>query len=150
MPSHIDKSVMASMSGGMQSWLKAGLRYMKLIDAHDAPTDRLEALVAAEGEQRRALLLDLFHQTYSFLQGKVDLKNTTPPKLREAINELGAQGETTEKIVAFLVAMGKEAGVQLSPLLTKRARAVRRPRPKNGTIKPARWDEFSDDEESED
>ena len=121
MPSHIDKSVMASLSGGMQSWLRAALRYMDLIDVEGVPTPALEKLVAANGEQRKALLVALFQKTYAFLNGKVDLKNTTPVKLRQAVIDEGAQGETVEKIVAFLVAMGKDAGVPMSPLLLKRA-----------------------------
>jgi hypothetical protein len=129
-PSHIDKSVMTSLSGGMQSWLKASLRYMKLIDANDVPTPRLVKLVDSEGEERKALLLELFKSSYGFLDGKVDLKNTTPQKLRSAIVDLGAQGETVEKIMAFMIAMAKDANVPLSTLLTQRAPSVRKPRAK--------------------
>src|SRR5687767_10566236 len=123
-PSHIDKGAMASMSNAMQSWMKASLRYMKLIDDEGQPEERFKKLVMAQGEERKALLKELFATTYSFL--KLDLSNTTQPKLREAIAELGAQGETIEKVMAFLVAMGKDAEVPLSPYLTKRA--PRRPR----------------------
>jgi hypothetical protein len=130
MPSHIDKSVMSNLSGGMQSWLRAALRYMDLIDAEGVPTPALEQLAKAQGEARKVLLVDLFRKTYRFLNGKIDLKNTTPVKLRQAVIEEGAQGETVEKIVAFLVAMAKDAGVPMSPLLLKRAAPVRRPRPK--------------------
>jgi hypothetical protein len=146
MPSHIDKSVMASLSGGMQSWLKSALRYMKLIDAEDAPTDALAALAAAQGDERKPLLLSLFQSSYGFLKGRVDLKNTTPSKLKAAITEQGAQGETAEKVMAFLVAMAKDAGVPLSSLLTTRTPSVRRPRPKP----PKPSDGGPDDEQQED
>jgi hypothetical protein len=129
-PSHIDRSVMASMSGAMQSWLKATLRYLRLIDAEDVPQPRLVKLVQAQGDERKVLLLELFNESYGFLNGKIELKNTTPQKLRAAIVELGAQGETVEKIMAFMIAMAKDAGVPLSKLLTTRAPSVRRPRPK--------------------
>jgi hypothetical protein len=130
MPSHIDKSVMHHLSGGMQSWLKAALRYMKLITADDEPTPRLESLVYADGDNRKAILLDMFNEMYGFATKKLDLKNTTPVKLRQVLGESGAQGETLEKIVAFMVAMGKDADVQMSQLITKRAPSVRRPRQK--------------------
>jgi hypothetical protein len=121
-PSHIDKSVMTSYSGGMQSWLKASLRTMKLIDGDGVPQDRLRKLVGAEGEDRKAILRELFNATYApIMKGKVDLQTTTPQKLRTAFVELGAQGETVEKCMAFLVAMGKDAGFTLSPHLTMRA-----------------------------
>lgn len=146
MPSHIDKSVMASLSGGMQSWLKAALRYMKLINADDTPTEMLEKLAAAQGDDRKALLRELFSTSYAFLNGKVDLKNTTPVKLRQAIVDEGGQGETVEKIIAFMIAMGKDAGVTMSPLLTKRAASVRRPRVKPADRPIPNGDDADDDD----
>jgi hypothetical protein len=147
MPSHIDKSVMTSLSGGMQSWLKASLRYMKLIDAEDVPDQRLAKLAKAQGDERKALLLDLFKSSYAFLDGQIDLKNTTPQKLRTAIVDLGAQGETVEKIMAFMIAMAKDASVPLSKLLTTRAPSVRKPRAKQPTRTPAQDDEDNEDED---
>lgn len=149
MPSHIDKSVMSNLSGGMQSWLKAALRYMKLITPDDAPTDRLVKLANAQGEERKTLMLDLFTQSYGFVIAKVDLKNTTPVKLRAVFAEAGAQGETLEKIVTFMVAMAKDAGVQMSQLLTKRAPSVRRARPKPPN-KPGRTDDVEDEDDEDD
>ncbi len=138
MPSHIDKAVMSSLSGGTQSWLKSSLRYMKLIDAEGVPSPALEKLTFSEGEDRRALMRELFKSSYAFLDGKIDLQNTTPQKLRTAIVDLGAQGDTVEKIVAFLVAMAKDAQIPISTLLTKRLLTPRRPR-----VKSARKDAVS-------
>lgn len=121
-PSHIDKSVMTSFSGGIQSWLKAALRTMKLIDAEGVPQERLRKLVVAQGEDRKAILRELFNATYApILKDKVDLQTTSPQKLRTAFVAMGAQGETVEKCMAFLVAMAKDAGFALSPHLTMRA-----------------------------
>lgn len=147
-PSHIDKSVMTHMSGGMQSWLKAGLRYMKLINADDVPDARLAKLANAQGEERKTLLRELFKTSYGFLDGEVDLKNTTPQKLRAAITDLGAQGETIEKIIAFMVAMGKDANVPMTTLITKRAPMVRRPRAKP-TTRPPHQPPSSDDDDDD-
>jgi hypothetical protein len=151
MPSHIDKAVMSNLSGGMQSWLKASLRYMKLINAEDEPTVMLAKLAGTQGDDRKPLLRELFNSTYSFLAGKIDLQNTTPQKLRSAIVELGAQGETVEKIMSFLIGLGKEAGVTLSPYLTKRTIGPRRPRQKTAKkegVPVAAGD--TDDEEDDD
>ena len=119
-PSHIDKSVMASMSGGTQAWLKASLRYMKLMDSDGVPAPQLEKLAFSEGDDRKAQLRNLFRSSFTFLDGNIDLQTTTPQKLRSAISDLGAQGETIEKIVAFMVAMAKDADMHVSTLLTKR------------------------------
>jgi hypothetical protein len=148
-PSHIDKSVMSNMSGGIQSWLRAALKYMDLVTATDTPTKRLEELVMAEGEQRKALLSKLFADTYAFLDGKVDLKNTTPVKLREAVVAQGAQGETVEKIIAFMIAMAKDAGIPLSKLLTTRAVSVRRPRVKTPAARSTQNDGDGGDDEDD-
>jgi hypothetical protein len=150
MPSHIDKSVMANLSGGMQSWLKAALRYMKLINADDTPTAMLEKLAAAQGDDRKALLRELFSSSYAFLNGKVDLKNTTPVKLRQALVDEGGQGETVEKILAFMIAMAKDAGVSMSTLLTKRAPSVRRPRTKPTERPTPNGDSSSEDDDTAD
>lgn len=152
MPSHIDKDVMRSLSGGMQSWLKASLRYMKLVNDADEPTDALKRLVKAQGDDRKVLLRELFNQTYSCLNGKVDLANTTPQKLRAAFADLGAQGETVEKMISFLIGLGKVAGVPLSPYLTTRTRGPRRPKQKTakreGATTPG--SDSADDDESGD
>jgi hypothetical protein len=145
-PSHIDKSVMTHLSGGMQSWLKAALRYMKLVNPDDIPTDQLEALVKAQGDDRKDLLRDLFNSTYTFATSKIDLKNTTPVKLRQIIIDAGAQGETVEKIIAFMIAMAKDAGVPLSPLLTKRAVGPRRQKAKPATRQNRQTEEPEDDD----
>ncbi len=137
-PSHIDKGAMASMSGAIQSYIKLSLRYMKLINADDVPQDFLKKLVMAQGDERKVLLKELFGTVYAFLD--IDLGNTTQPKLREAIAALGAQGETVDKVVAFLVAMAKDAGVPLSNYLTKRAHGPRRQRTPRGTGDPLRRD----------
>lgn len=147
MPSHIDKSVMASLSGGMQSWLKAALRNMKLITEKDEPTELLAQLVSSQGVERKHVLLKIFNQTYTFLNGKVDLKNTTPTKLRSAIIEEGAQGETVDKIVAFMLAMGKDANVEMSKLLTTRQPRAPRPRKASPTKKEEREDIDADDDD---
>src|SRR5688572_30137876 len=93
-PSHIDKSVMPQFSGAMQSWLKSALRYMKLINKDDSPDPMLDRLAKSQGEERKAILAKLFRSSYSFLDGKIDLKNTTPQKLRTAVIDLGATGDT--------------------------------------------------------
>jgi hypothetical protein len=149
MPSHIDKSVMASMSGGMQNWLRSSLRYMRLVNDQDEPDPRLEKLVAAQGDERKALLADLFRSSYGFLNGKIDLRNTTPAKLRAAISELGAQGETAEKIMAFMISMAKDANIQVSTLLTKRAPSVRRPRQRLATRATVEGEPEIDEDEDE-
>jgi hypothetical protein len=137
-PSHIDKSVLASYSGAMQSWLKASLRAMKLIDAQSVPQTALYDLAHSDGPARKLLLKELFEATYDPVRKLVELETTTPAKLESALNQLGASGETVKKCVSFLTAMARDAGVELSPHLLKHTRATaprrstRQHRPRNG------------------
>ncbi len=136
-PSHIDKSVLPSMSGGVQAWLKASLRTMRLIDAASVPQDALYKLAAADGDLRKRLLKALFASTYRFLLPSVQLAVTTPAKLESAFIETGTTGDTVRKSIAFMLSMAKDAGVELSPHLLKRGAMSRRTalrvsRPKSG------------------
>lgn len=145
LPSHIDKAAMASMSGGMQSWLRSALRYMKLIDADGRPTEAMKRLVSTDGAspERKVLIGELFNSTYAFLDGKVDLAHTTPAQLRAAFQEQGGSdsAETIAKAMTFLVAMAKEADVPLHKLLTTRMPGQRRARK---TSTPARTPQNSE------
>lgn len=127
MPSHIDKSVLKSMSGGVQGWLKASLRAMDLIDSANAPRAMLHRLAVAEGGSRQRILRELFSATYAFLSPKVDLASTTPAQVEAAFSGVGASGDTVRKSVAFMLAFAKDAGIELSPHLLKR-RVIRRPK----------------------
>lgn len=141
MPSHIDKAAMASMSGGMQSWLRSALRYMKLIDAEGRPTESMRTLVSTDANtpERKVVIANLFRETYAFLDGKVDLANTTPGRLRAAFIEQGGSGsaETIDKAVAFLVAMAKDGDITLHKLLTTRMPGQRRPKNRPSPSRPS-------------
>jgi len=129
MPSHIDKSVMPHLSGAIQGWLKSALKYMKLVRDDDSPDPKLDKLVTADADARKTMLRELFDSSYAFLKSaNIDLKTTTPQKLRAAITNIGAQGDTAEKVQAFMIAMAKDVGLNMSPLLAKRAASVRKPR----------------------
>jgi hypothetical protein len=148
LPSHIDKDAMRSMSGANQSWLKAAMRYLNLIDSASAPTETLKLIVAADAARRKELLHGLFVVAYADLLSKVDLQNTTPTKLRAALVDMGGQGETVEKNAAFLIAMAKDAGISLSPYLLKRAAPTRRTKP--ARVKPREDENGRDDDVDDD
>ena len=123
LPSHIDRSVMSSMSGGMRYWLLSSLRAMSLIDKEDAPSAELRNLVNADSEQRKDMFLTIFETIYDFLSDdSFDISQTTPEKLNKALERAGATGATTAKSRAFFILLGKAAGVQMSPHLKKISR----------------------------
>lgn len=122
LPSRIDKSVMAHLNYGTRQALMAALRSLSLIDDNDAPTERLERLIAADKEQRRAILLDAAREAYPYLfDGSIDLSRTTTDEFHTAIREAtGASGTTIDKASSFFFGLAADAGIELSPHLTSR------------------------------
>jgi hypothetical protein len=128
-PARIDRSVMASMSGALQSQLTACLRYLELITSASHPTPVLPRLVNSEGPEHAKVLRDIITKSYPFLFTHFDIKTATPRMLEEQFANAGASGGTIDKCVNFFLAAAKEAGVELSPhLKSNRQRIQRRPR----------------------
>jgi len=119
-PSRIDKAVMSTMSGGVQSHLMSALRYLEFVTTAGQPTERMKALVHSEGEERKKRLLEMTRYAYQFLFKNFDLANVTPQHLEEQFQaNTSATGATLKKCVAFFLAASKAAGCELSPLLKK-------------------------------
>jgi len=138
-PSHIDRSVQSSMSGGMFAALIKSLSAMKLIDSESKPTELLENLVSATGEGRQEIFREIFGDTYSFLiDYGIDISQTTYEKLNKALGETGATGDTIKKCRSFLIALVREANIDLSPYLKKTrrrpatGRSTKKTKPKSG------------------
>src|SRR5438128_10488002 len=66
-PARIDRSVMSSMSGALQSQLTGALRYLGLITVSGQPTSYLPTLVNSEGPDRAKLLRAIIAKSYPFL-----------------------------------------------------------------------------------
>jgi len=118
-PARIDRSVMPSMSGALQSQITATLRYFELITPSGVPTPALPVLVNSEGPERAKTLRQLLHSSYRFLFDKAtfDLMAATPRMLEEQFAHTGASGGTVDKCVMFFLAAAKEAQIELSPHL---------------------------------
>lgn len=116
-PGRIDRSVMASMSGAIQSQLTAALRYLGLIKATGQPTDILPRLVNSEGSERAKVMREVVTTSYHFLFGGFDVKSATPRMLEEQFGAMGASGGTLSKCMNFFLAAAKEAGIETSPHL---------------------------------
>jgi hypothetical protein len=125
-PSRIDRSVMPSMSGALQSQLTATLRYLELITPSGVPTPALAVLVNSEGAERSKVLRQLLHSAYPFIfdKDKFDLMGATPRMLEEQFAHAGASGGTVYKCINFFLAAAREAQFEISPHL-KSGRGVR-------------------------
>lgn len=128
-PQRIDRGVLGSFAGTMQSWVLSALRYFELIDHSGIPTPALKQLLASEGQDRKDALRRLVQGYYPFVfSGGLDLGTATQHQLRERFTGTGAQGETAVKAMSFFLAMAEAAGFNMSPYLRMRKRRSVGPR----------------------
>jgi hypothetical protein len=115
MPSRIDRSVMPSMSGAVQSQLNAALKYLGLVSDKGLPAEALVKLANSEGLERQKALREIVKAGYSFLFVGFDLQRATTRQLEEEFGKVGAGGQTVRKCIAFFMAIAKDADIALSP-----------------------------------
>ncbi|MFH1648038.1 MAG: DUF5343 domain-containing protein [Chloroflexota bacterium] len=134
MPSRIDRSYWGEMlSGSTGTQLMAALRFLGLIDANGKPAERLSALAAARGEPRAALLREVISSAFGFvLNGSLDLESATYSQLEEVFHlTFQLTHDVNRKCVKFFTALAGDAGMTLSPFITRRTRSA--PRTGSGT-----------------
>ena len=114
-PSQIDKSVLRSMSGAMQSATIAALKFLGLIDGNAKSTDKLKQLVDASSENYGAALKNVLMESYNFLfEGEFSLEQTTGSEVETKFRTKGASGSTVTKCMAFFLSAAKEANIKVS------------------------------------
>jgi hypothetical protein len=128
MPSRIDRSYWGDLlSGSTGIQLMAALRFLNLIDANGKPTDYLKKLVAAKAELRTQLLHNITVESFAFVcKSPLDLGSATYAQLQEVFhNTFQLTDDVSRKCVKFFISLAKDAGIILSPFITKRTRATR-------------------------
>ena len=127
MPSRIDRSYWSDMlSGSTGTQLMAAIRFLGLIDGNGKPMDLLKMLVAARGEQRAQLLQEIAYDAFGFvLRSSLELESATYAQLEEVFhNAFQLTDDVSRKCVKFFIALASDAGMTLSPFITKRMRSA--------------------------
>ena len=127
LPSRIDRSYWGDiLSGSTGTQLMAALRFLGLIDANGKPTEQLKPLVLARGEPRAQLLRNVTSQAYSFvLKSSIDMENATYSQLEDVFhNAFQLTDDVSRKCVKFFIALSGDAGMPISPFITKRTRTA--------------------------
>ena len=120
LPARIDRSIVGSFSGAVQSQVFLTLKYLNLTDEDQIPSELLASLVKAKDAERQKILHDIVIASYPFVfDTDFDLKQLTGDQLIDIFNKEGCSGETTRKATAFFTAIAKEAGMELSPYLKR-------------------------------
>ena len=133
-PARIDRSFWGQrLSGGSGTQLMTALRVLELIDAQQRPSEALEQLVRAEGEERRQLLRRMLERHYAPIL-VLDLARATKSQFHEAFQTFGTKEGVLAKCEAFFIQAAQEARIELSAFIlsrrhgTRRTGAVGRPR----------------------
>ncbi|MCX7171296.1 MAG: DUF5343 domain-containing protein [Proteobacteria bacterium] len=124
-PHQIDKSVLRTMAGAVQSATIASLKFLGLIDSSAIPTKKLKQLVETDGDNYTVALKDVLVESYSFLLGNgINIEQATGTQVENKFKEQGVSGSTITKCVAFFLAAAKDAQIKVSshirPPATKR------------------------------
>jgi len=127
MPSRIDRSYWGEiLSGSNGTQLMAALRFLYLIDVNGKPLEMLKRLVEAKGELRTKILLEIADDSYGFvLKSSLDLESATYAQLVEVFhNTFQLTDDVSRKCVKFFIAMANDAGLKISPFITRRTRST--------------------------
>lgn len=115
-PNVIDRSVFPGLSGGVQSQLFAGMRFLGLIDDKSVPLPALHQLAVTDEAARKVKLKEILQQTYGQLFA-LDLEKTTPSQLLENMrNVYQVSGDTADKAMRFFLSAVEYVGISISPL----------------------------------
>jgi hypothetical protein len=126
LPSRIDRSYWGDLlSGSTGTQLMAALRFLGLIDVNGKPTEQLKPLVSARGEPRAQHLRNITTQAYGFvLKSSLDIESATYAQLEEVFHDaFQLTDDVSRKCVKFFIALSGDAGLPISPFITKRTRA---------------------------
>lgn len=125
LPNKIDHSVFPSFSGVSRSQVLSAFRFFSLINEAGSPQPLLVSLVN-EQDQRKALVKKLLETNYGEIIEQ-DLARIAPSQLDQAFSseKYSVTGDTKQKARAFFLKAAEFAGMPISPLLKKRARAAR-------------------------
>ena len=114
-PHQIDKSVLRTMSGALQSATIASLKFLGLIDERAIPTKKLSQLIETTGDDYNAALKNVLSESYAFLlKNGLNIEQATGTQVEDKFREKGVSGSTITKCVAFFLAAAKDAQIKVS------------------------------------
>jgi hypothetical protein len=117
----IDRTAFPGLSGGTQSQLLAGLKFLGLITGDGTPTPALHGLAVPDEAARKKKLEAILRDRYGDLF-TLDLLKTTPALLEEKMGEsYNVSGSTRDRAVRFFLYAVEYLGIPVSPLLKKAA-----------------------------
>ena len=117
LPNQIDRSSFPGLSGGVQSQLFAGLKFLGLITDDGKPTAQLHSLAVPDESARKLALKSILEECYADLFA-LDLAKTTPKQLADCMaDSYNVTGDTKDRAVRFFLQAATYVGIPLSRYL---------------------------------
>ncbi len=128
LPARIDRSYWGDkFSGSTGTQLMSALRFLNLVDASGLPTNSLKELVSCRGPARSEVLKKICQQSFSFVVSDTfESEKATYAQLEEVFNDLyQVDRDVARKCIKFFTEMATDAGIPLSPFITKKSKSSR-------------------------
>ncbi len=130
LPARIDRSYWGDkFSGSTGTQLMSALRFLNLIDAVGVPTSQLKELVQARGSTRSEMLKKVSQTSFTFLTtNSFESEKATYAQLEEVFYEgYQVDRDVARKCIKFFTEIASDAGIPLSPFITKKSKNSRQP-----------------------
>lgn len=123
-PARIDRSYWGDKwSGSTGTQLMTAVRFLGLVDTEGVPTNRLRQLVSAKGADRAEILRQINSEAFDLPFQGLDPKTATYAQLEEFLRgKYGLNSGIARKCIRFLTALANDAGIPLSPFVTKNSK----------------------------
>jgi hypothetical protein len=128
LPGRIDRSYWGDkFSGSTGTQLMSALRFLNLIDAVGVPTNALKDLVQSRGASRTDILKKVSQQSFGFLTSSTfESEKATYSQLEEVFyDDYQVDRDVARKCIKFFTELACDAGIPLSPFITKKSKVTR-------------------------
>jgi hypothetical protein len=125
-PARIDRSYWGDkFSGSTGTQLMSALRFLNLVDANGVPTSQLKELVGARGALKASILKKVSQESFTFLMSNsIEPDKATYAQLEEVFKEVyQVDRDVARKCIKFFTEIAGEAGITLSPFITKKSKS---------------------------
>jgi hypothetical protein len=127
-PARIDRSYWGDkFSGSTGTQLMSALRFLNLVDSNAVPTNQLKNLVAARGAVKADILKKISQESFCFLMNNsFESDKATYAQLEETFHDLyQVDRDVARKCIKFFTELVSDAGIPLSPFITKKSKGSR-------------------------
>ena len=128
LPARLDRSYWGDkFSGSTGTQLMSALRFLNLIDSNGVPTSQLRELVRSRGTEKNEILKKVSYEAFTFLaSNSIDTETATYAQIEEAFYEIyQVDKDVARKCIKFFTELANDAGIRLSPFITKKSKSSR-------------------------